>query len=134
MKRSLAFLFVASLALAQPPPDVLKFFQTAAENLADADEQAFVNHFDPNMPGFAALRENIQTLLAAREVASAIEVVTDEGDSTQRQLQLDWVLSTTEKIPLGQSRTRRVIVKCKIERQGKHWKITAFQPLDFFKL
>ena len=135
MKILAALVLMAWFAQAQTAPDVLKFFQTAAESLADDDEQGFFDHFDPNMPGFTELRQSVQTLLAAREVASAIEIVNDDGDAKRRLLQLDWVITTSEKNAVnGQSSTRRVLVKCKLERQGKKWKITAFEPLDLFKL
>ena len=53
---------------------------TAAEALANDDEQSFLDHFDRNMPGYAALRDDVEGLLAARDVGSTIEVVSDEGD------------------------------------------------------
>jgi len=116
----------ASVALAEPPADVLKFFRSAAEALADGDSRAFLGKFDRATPGYAALRDEIEGLLAGHEVGSTIEIVNDEGDNQRRTLQLDWLLSITD---LG---LRRQIVKCKIERRGKEWKITALDPIEFF--
>jgi len=42
-------------------------------------------------------------------------------------LQLDWLLQIEDEQP------RRQILKCTIERQGKNWKITALDPIEFFK-
>jgi hypothetical protein len=120
-------LMAAALAQAEPPADVLKFFRTAAEALANNDPRAFMAKFDRDMPGYVTLRDEIEGLLAAHEVGSTIEVVNDEGDGQRRALQLDWLLSITD---LG---LRRQIVKCKIERRGKEWNITALEPIEFFK-
>jgi hypothetical protein len=125
--RRVVFLLAACLALAEPPADVLTFFSSAAEALADGDPRAFMGKFDRNMPGFASLREEIEGLLAAHEVGSAIEVVNDEGDNQKRTLELDWLLSITD---VG---SRRQIVKCRIERRSKEWKIVALEPVEFFK-
>ena len=125
--RRLVFLMAAALASAEPPADVLKFFSSAGEALADGDSRAFLGKFDRNMPGYSALRDEIEGLLAAHEVGSTIEVVNDEGDNQKRALELDWLLSITD---VGQ---RRQIVKCRIERRGKEWKITALEPVEFFK-
>src|SRR5258708_36690264 len=91
--RRAAFLMAAVLALAEPPADVLTFFGSAAEALADGDSRAFMGKFDRNMPGYATLRAEIEGLLAAHEVGSTIEVVNDEGDNRKRALELDWLLS-----------------------------------------
>jgi hypothetical protein len=120
-------LMAASLAPAEPPADVLKFLRTAAEALASNDPRAFMAKFDRDMPGYATLRDEIEGLLAAHEVGSTIEVVNDEGDGQRRALQLDWLLSITD---LG---LRRQIVKCKIERRRREWKITQLEPIEFFK-
>ena len=79
------------------------------------------------MAGYATLRDEIETLLSAAEVGSAVEVVTDEGDDQRRSLELDWVLEITDQQP------KRAILKCAIARQGKKWKITALEPIEFFK-
>jgi hypothetical protein len=51
----------------------------------------------------------------------------DEGDELKRTLELDWLLKIDTDEP------RRQIVKCQVEKQGKKWKITALEPVDFFK-
>jgi len=32
----------------------------------------------------------------------------------------------------GKMETRRRLLKCRVERQGRQWKITALEPLEFF--
>jgi hypothetical protein len=123
-----AFLLAAALAFGvEPPKDVGEFFRTAVEALADKDAAAFLDHFDRNMPGYADFRDDMTALLDRSEVVSTVAFVTDDGDTARRVLQLDW------DVQIDQDRRRRQIVKCTIERQGKKWKIVAFDPLDLFK-
>ncbi len=51
----------------------------------------------------------------------------DEGDANKHTLDLDWVLEIGDQAP------RRKVLKCVIEKRGKKWKITALDPVDFFK-
>jgi hypothetical protein len=126
MRLALLLLTVA-VASADPPADVLKLFRTSVEALAASDAQSFLDHFDRNMPQFAVLRDEVEMLLASHEVGSTMDIVNDEGTDQQRKLDLDWLLVVSDK---GQ---RRQIVKCTVQKQGRQWKITAIEPLDFFK-
>jgi hypothetical protein len=132
--RLVIFLMTASLALAEPPADVLKFFRSVTETLANDDWRGFMGKFDRSMPGYATLQAEIEGLTAGQEIGSTIEVVNDEGDNQKRTLELDWLLLINDKgdAAAGQG-SRRQIVKCTIERRGKQWKITALDPIEFFK-
>lgn len=130
-----ALLLFSMIAFADPAADVLNVFSSAAEALTNDDASAFLDKFDRNMPGYAALRNDIEGLLAAYEVGATIEVVNDEGDNDKRAVELDWLLVTTQKNTFNSSQeTRRRVVKCRLERRGKQWKITALEPLDFFRI
>lgn len=132
--RTALLLLISTVALADSSADVLNVFSAAAEALTNDDSPAFLDHFDRNMPDYAALRSNIEGLLAAYEVGSTIEVVTDEGNDEKRMVSLDWLLVTSEKNAVnGNQQTRRRIVKCTLERRGKQWRITALDPVDFFQ-
>jgi len=129
-----ALLLVSMVALADSTADVLNVFSAAAEALTNDDSSAFLDNFDRDMPEYAALRTNIEGLLAAYEIGSTIEVVTDEGDDEKRTVALDWLLVISEKNTVnGDQQTRRRIVKCSLVRQGKQWRITALAPVDFFE-
>jgi hypothetical protein len=132
--RTALLLLISTVALADSSADVLNVFSAAAEALTNDDSAAFLDHFDRSMPDYAALRTNIEGLLAAYEVGSTIEVVTDEGDDEKRTVALDWLLVTSEKNAVnGDQQTRRRIVKCTLERRGKQWRITALDPINFFQ-
>jgi hypothetical protein len=129
-----ALLLISMVAFADSAADVLNVFSDAAEALTNDDSAAFLDHFDRNMPDYAALRGNIEGLLAGYEVGSTIEVVTDEGNDEKRTVTLDWLLVTSEKNAVnGNQQTRRRVVKCTLERRGKQWRITALDPIDFFQ-
>ena len=125
--RTFAFLLAAFALQAQPPRDVLELFRDVAEALSANEPGDFMDHFDRMMPGYATLRDEVRALLDGSEVGSSIEIVTDEGNDQRRTLQLDWVLQINRDAP------RRQIVKCRVERQGKKWKIAALEPVEFFK-
>jgi hypothetical protein len=110
---------------AETPKDVLDFLRTAAEALADQDAKGFLDHFDRNMAGFSTLRDEA-AVLATADVESTIEFVSDEGDDKRRELQLDWVLR------VNGGRPRHELVQCRVEKQGKKWKITELRPVEFF--
>lgn len=127
--RSLIFLAVAGLVFGQErPPAQMEVFRNVSEALANRDAEAFLDQFDRKMPQYEKLRDEIQELFGlTQEIGSTIDVITDEGDDSKRMLQLDWLLKIDVQEP------KRQIVKCQVEKQGKKWKITALEPVEFFK-
>ena len=86
------------------------------------------------MPGYATLQDNVTGLLATYNVGATIEEITDQGDDSKRTVELDWLLILTQKGAINSpQQTRRQVVKCTVERRGKQWKITALEPVEFFK-
>jgi hypothetical protein len=130
------FLLVCGMAGGQTPDDVVQFLRSTALALAGAhegdargipDAREFLECFDSSMPGYAALRDEIQSLVQRAEVGSAIEIVTDEGDESKRKMELDWVLEIQDQRP------RRGLLKCTIEKRKKKWVFTGLEPVEFFK-
>ena len=134
MLRATLLLLIATLAMADTAADVLNVFTSAAEGLINDDPASFLDSFDRNMRGYAALQDNVKGLLAAYDVGATIEEITDEGDDRKRTVELDWLLILSQKGATNSPRrTRRQVVKCTVERRGKQWKITALEPLDLFR-
>ena len=132
--RTALLLLISMVSAADPAADVLKVFRDAAEALTNDDAVAFLDNFDREMPGYTTLQTNIEGMLAAHEVGSTIEVVSEEGDNQTRNVELDWVLLATRKDAINSAQeTRRQVVKCRLERRGKRWKITRLQPVDLFR-
>lgn len=130
-------LFSVSFALfAQKPPaippeatpkEVLDLVRTGAEALQNKDVQGFLDRCDGKLPGYEMLDFYLEGLAARENVSSTVEIVSDKGDEHQRMLVLDWTLNIDSE-PL-----RRALVKVTVEKQGKKWKFTALDPIDFFK-
>ncbi len=119
-------ILAASLTVAgqNRPPEQMEVFRAVTEALANQDTDAFLDQFDPKMPQYEKLRDEIQDLFGmAQEIGSTIDVITLEGN----KLELDWLLKIDNAEP------RRQIVKCQVEKQGKKWKITALDPVEFFR-
>jgi len=134
MLRTALLLLFSTLALADSAADMLNVFTSAAEGLINDDSASFLDRFDGNMPGYAALQDNVKGLLAAYNVGATIEQITDEGDDHKRTVELDWLLILSQKGAVNSpQQTRRQVVKCTVERRGKRWKITALEPIDFFR-
>ena len=107
----------------RPAPE-MEVFRAVSEALANQDATAFLDQFDAKMPRYDDLRAEIQELFGvAQEIGSTIDVISSEGN----MLELDWLLKIDNDPP------RRQIVKCQIEKQGKKWKITTLEPVEFFK-
>ena len=134
MLRIALLLLFSTLAVADSAAEVLNVFTSAAEGLITDDSASFLDSFDRNMPGYAALQDNVKGLLAAYNVDATIEEITNEGDDRKRTVELDWLLILSQKgATNGPQQTRRQAVKCTVARRGKQWKITALEPIDLFK-
>jgi len=79
------------------------------------------------MPGYETLHYEVEGLAARDAIVCTIEIVTNKGDEKRRTMDLDWILIVDSEP------SQRKIVKVAIERQGKKWKITALDPVEFFK-
>jgi len=136
----ICLLSIAGALLAQKPPvippdavpkDIQDMIRATAEALQNKDVQGFLDHFDGKMPGYEMLHYYLEGLAARDSVSSSIEFPTDKADAAsdgqRHTLALDWVLN------IDSERTRREIVKVTVEKQGKKWKFTSLEPIDFFK-
>lgn len=129
-RRIVGSLLAAALTMVaqERPAPQMEVFREIAEALANRDADAFLGQFDRQMPDYEKLRDEIRELLAVtQEIGSTIDVIADEGDDQKRSLELDWLLKIDTDEP------RRQIVKCQIQKQGKNWKITRLEPVEFFR-
>lgn len=112
--------------------EVLDLLSNAVGALSAGDAAGFLKAFDPAMPGFQKLRENVTGLVAQGDVQSLIDPLEDEGDDRKRSAQFQWTLRTQR----GQQATawarREQVVKIRVEKQGKKWRIVALEPIEFF--
>ena len=111
---------------------VFDLFSKIAAALSDDDPAMFVEAVDPNMPHFADFRRDVVALTDLADLTNSIEVLSDTGDDTHRAEELDWYLEIVGKSNPHPMEQRREVVKFRLERKGKKWKIVSIDPLHFF--
>jgi hypothetical protein len=117
---------------ADPAREVLDVMADVASALSAGNVTLFLKAFDPKMPGYVKLRENVTGLMAQGEVQSLIDPLEDEGDDRRRVAQFHWTLRL-ERGPQSASFLRREqVVKCSLEKRGGKWRIVELEPIEFF--
>jgi hypothetical protein len=122
----------AALAPADTPQELIDLFASMASALSEANPDVFLRAIDPAMPGYERFASNIQALATQNALSNSIEIVSQKGDDRVQIVELDWLLEIAGR---GQSLVfvrREVIVKCRLERQKKKWRVVALDPADFF--
>jgi len=135
MKIACRVLGVMSLAVcfaADPAGEVLELFTDLAASLSAGNSTAFLSKFDRKMPGYEKLRENVSALTRQADIESYVDVVRNEGDDAKREVEATWKM----RIKRGQEATagpaREQVLKCRVEKQGKNWRVTSLAPVEFF--
>ena len=114
------------LAWVDPPPAVLELLRTSTEALANQDADTFLANFDPASPGYATLQQQVNALIAVNGASSTTEIKSDQADGQKHTLEIDWILR------VGSSRRKHSVVTMTVEQRRGTWKITSFEPVDFF--
>ena len=131
-RRALLLVPLATRLRADSAQQVWDLFTSMASALSAGDAAAFLNAFNPAMPGYEALRTGVTALLREAEVQSSIEVVEEQGDDRSRAVELDWLVHIVDRQDGAVAERRRERVKCRLEKSGKNWRIAALEPLQFF--
>jgi len=111
---------------------VFDLFAKIAGALSDNDVAMFVEAVDPAMQHFQEFRSDITALTDLADLTNSIEVLSDTGDDTHRAEELDWFLEIVNKSQSHTVERRREVVKFRLERKGKKWKIVSIEPFHFF--
>lgn len=106
--------------------------ETAAAALSNGDAAGFLSAFDPSMPDYETVRSGVMGLAAQGEVQSSVDLIANEGSDSSRTLEVDWTLQVVDEDTGIRRGGREERVKCRLELQGKHWRITSVAPADFF--
>jgi hypothetical protein len=131
-RRALLLLPLVARLRADSAQQVWDLFASMASALSEGNAIAFMNAFDPAMPGFEALRANVTALLKVADVQSSVEVVEDEGDDRSRTVELDWLIHIVDFQDDAVMERRQERLKCRVEKSGKKWRIASLEPLQFF--
>jgi hypothetical protein len=123
---------LAACLAADPAQEVLDLFTNLAASLSAGNVPVFMAAFDPAMPGYAKLRDNVTALVNSSTVESFVDVVRDEGDAQRRTVELSWRVRIKRAGDATASAPREQTIRCRVEKQGKKWRITSLEPLEFF--
>ena len=115
-----------------PAAAIIALFTALASGLSEANPPGFMAPFDPAMPGYQQLRAEVTALVEQSEVLASIDFLKDEGGETSRVVEMDWFLELTLRYSRDVER-RRERVTARVERKGKEWRITSFQPVELFR-
>jgi hypothetical protein len=122
----------ATARAADAQQQVFDLFSKIASALSDDDPAMFIEAVDPDMPHFQDFRREVVALTDLADLTNSIEVLSDTGDDTHRAEELDWFLEIVGKSDPHPLERRREVVKFRLERKGKKWKIVSIDPLHFF--
>jgi hypothetical protein len=112
--------------------DVVDLFTSMAAALSEINIPQFMDAFDKDMPDYGNLKTGVTAMVRQADVTSSIEPLSDEGDDTKRNVDLDWYLEIKSVLPDGPVVRRREVVHCELRKEKKHWKIVALKPIEFF--
>jgi hypothetical protein len=90
--------------------------------------------FDRAMPGFQDFKASLAALWARYRIEPSLDLISNEGDDTHRTLQIDWALTLRNPEDTVDSKRREQPVTCRVEKQGKAWRIVAINPANLFAL
>lgn len=112
--------------------DVLDLFASMTAALSADNPAGFMKGIDPRMTDYGGLKAQIEALVQGWQVGSSVEPVSDEGNETKREIDLDWYLELRGRAPGAPSLQRRSVIHCQVEKQGKHWRVVSMKPSDLF--
>ena len=131
-RRLLFFLPLAACLRADSAKEAENLIASAVSGLSAGKAEEFLDAFDPSMPQFEKLRAAILALASQGDLSCSIEVLSDEGDDSERSLELDWILRIDGKDGSPGSTRRQKTVKCQVRKTGRKWRIVSFDPWDLF--
>jgi len=127
-RRALLFAAVTAALRADSADEVWDVIGLVASSLSEGDAAACLSAFDSAMPGYERLRAAVTGLLRDNDVETSIDLVSNEGDGRARTVESDWQMRLTPRGGVTAPIQRRERVAAKLEKQGKKWRITAFEP------
>ena len=133
--RPVAVLVLALIAVsahAGDHEDVLDLFGSMTSALSEANAPLFLKGIDKSSTDYEKLATYVPALVAQGDAASSLEFLKDEGDGQKRDVEIDWFLELRNVNPAGPLVRRREIIKCRLEKRKKKWRIVALSPVDFF--
>lgn len=124
--------FAGSCLYGDDAQQIWDLFTNMAAALSAGSAGEFLDAFNHAMPGYGSLETDVNALLLENEVRSSIELISDEGDTTARVVNLDWSMQIVDMQDAGSVTQRRDRVRFQLVKQSKKWRITSLEPLNYF--
>jgi hypothetical protein len=103
-----------------------------AQTLGSDTGAPAMEEFDRGMPGFEALKQAVDGLWAAYKIEPSLELVSNEGDDSERTLRVVWSMSIGDQQNRANTVTRQRTVEWRVAKRGKAWRIVSFDAPDLF--
>lgn len=97
-----------------------------------ANTNKFMQAFDPALPGYAQLKDNVLALEQAADIESSVDLVQNDGNDEARTIMVDWLMSLVGHDTSVTDVQRSETLTCRLEKRGKSWRITSLEPRSFF--
>ncbi|MDR3699544.1 MAG: hypothetical protein P4L56_07915 [Candidatus Sulfopaludibacter sp.] len=97
-----------------------------------ANTNKFMQAFDPALPGYAQLKDNVLALEQGADIESSVDLVQNDGDDQVRTIVVEWLMSLVAHDTSVAMAQRSETLTCRLEKRGKSWRITSLEPRSFF--
>jgi len=126
-------LFFAPLALlADTRQEILAVIAAMSTDLSNSNPSGFMKAWDKNMPDYGIVRRQVIGLIDYAEISSSVEIQNLKADGDRQIATLDWYLVLRNRGESTMVTNKRDLLSVSFRPEGKSWKITSIQPLDFF--
>src|SRR3954453_17391631 len=123
---------IATRLAADTRQDLMDLFGDMASALTEGNPEGFLRPIDPAAGNYAALAANIRGLAMQNDLSSSIELNKQEGDDNIQVVELEWLLNIRGRNESHLAARRQGIIKCRLERRIKKWRIVSLEPAEFF--
>lgn len=144
-REAIAVLGAPALLKADAESDVWEVLASMAASLSEDDVPGFLQPVDRNMPGYGDLSTNLNAMILEVNVRSMISPISNEGNESERTLQVDWELhmyprgnqsplstQNNSQGDIARMQTREQPVTLRFRKPGKKWRVTKIDPIAFF--
>jgi hypothetical protein len=113
--------------------EIRDVFASIASALSEGNSLGLMEQFDPAMEEYAALRDALEALVSQAVVLSSIRIATEAGQENTYAVELDWLMEIRPRAEAAGIERRREMVRCRLEKRRKKWRITSLEPVMFFR-
>lgn len=131
-KLVLAVLFLATPLFADGEQDVTDVVSILASSLSESNAQSFLRTLDHGIAEYPQLERDVTALIGQTLISCSVDVIGATGPPTAKTAELDWYMALKLQQDYNIIERRRVKVTMKIEKRGKKWVVTGFQPATLF--